>query len=125
MTKRRRVVLLGVLVGGFGVLVVLLVLSRRDDRPSSLKVNYERIQRGMPLDQVEGIIGSNTGEILGKTDGGLKALGMVEKHWGARDGMASIFFDQDGRVTYKRWDPPRPSRFESLFRELHQLIGRK
>jgi hypothetical protein len=83
--------------------VALLVLWLLPARPAVTKANFHRIEIGMPLAEVEGILGADR---WGRVSLKSRALlyGNKVATWGGDDGFAWIALDERDCVVSKLWD---------------------
>jgi hypothetical protein len=123
MTKKRWIVLAGMLAAG-GCLT-LAVLALLPPRPGVTRANFERIEHGMTLEEVEKILGGEGPDspVLGPLDMNMKTSGPVtELHWvhPDRTTLVAVDFDGDNRVVRKwYWEESPPTFMQKLKRLLH------
>jgi hypothetical protein len=125
MTKRRWVVLVGLLA--VGVCLTLAVLALLPPRPGVTKANFDRIEDGMTRQEVERILGgpgsllAENGKIIG-SPGKRFAINGDLFLWGHPLNNTNVFvsFDDGDRVIgkdWKDWGPP-----ETFLQKLQRLL---
>jgi hypothetical protein len=99
--KKRLIVIAGVLA--FSAAVALLVLWLLPVCPGVTKANFDRIEIGMTLSEVEAILGDDRGSraTFGSDINPPDARGRAG--WGGEDGVAFIGFDMHWRVVHTDW----------------------
>ena len=110
MTKKRWIVLAGVLVAC--VWLTLAVLPLMPPRPGITPANIQRIEEGMTLAEVEEILGGPGVERWPRFD--THVVTWNHPHDGT---YVRVGFDRDNRVIGKDWGPP-----ETLLRKLRRLL---
>ena len=93
--------------------VVLGVLSILPPRPGVTKANFDRIEKGMTLGEVELIIGQR-GLLAYRWDGIVSG-----GHWEAEDGSSTAIMFVDGCVDDKRWLDSDETILDKIRRWLH------
>jgi hypothetical protein len=104
--KKRLIVSAGMLTLSAGA--AFLVLWLHPARPAVTKANFDRVETGMTLGEVEAILGADKGSLI---DIDIKLpVGHELETWGGEDGVAWIIFDEHIRVHHKVWidSPPLP-----------------
>jgi hypothetical protein len=93
--KKHRLLLIASLP--VAIAIILGVLAILPPRPSVMKVNFDRIENGMKVEEVAKILDMKLGNSLSDMAGGPLTLGI-----NAPDGHATIEFS-DGSVISKAW----------------------
>jgi hypothetical protein len=125
MTKRRWVVLVGLLA--VGVCLTLAGLALLPPRPGVTQANFDRIEDGMTREEVERILGgpgrlvAKNGEIMGGPGAAFVMNGNLFLWDNPRnDTIVSVSFDDANRVIgkdWKDWGPP-----ETFLQKLQRLL---
>jgi hypothetical protein len=104
--KRRYLTVAGILA--VCICLTLGVLAIMPPRPGVTKANFDRIEEGMTLPEVEAILGSDRGS-RGIVTEVFLPIGHEIEEWGGDEGFANIVFDERRRVIRKDWnDAPLP-----------------
>jgi hypothetical protein len=111
MTKKRCIVLAGLLA--IGVCLTLAVLALLPPRLGVTQANTARIEDGMTRQEVETILGGEG--IHGYYP--LNGCNIVVWSHPRNDTWVRVFFDDDNRVTAKEWGPQ-----ETYFQKLCNLF---
>jgi hypothetical protein len=122
VTKKRWMVLVGLLA--VGVCVTLTVLALLPPRPGVTQANFDRIEVGMTLEEVETILGG-PGDLIAKNGTLIGAPGAAVAVEGNlydwchpwRSTNVSVSFDDRDRVVWKSFFP------ESYFQTLCSFFG--
>ena len=99
--KKRYFAVAGLLTACF--CVILAVLTVLPLHPGVTKANFDRIEIGMTLPEVEAILGTDRGSRPILTDIMLP-IGHEVEEWGGDEGFANIIFDEGKRMVRKDWD---------------------
>jgi hypothetical protein len=112
MTKKRRSLLLVGIIVAF-VAVSLVVLATMATGPGVTKANFDRVEIGMTLSEVEQILGGP----------GVPFQGFVNQPstlvWSHEDGAMAFVEAKDQTVASKTWHPSRETLTDKLRRWLH------
>jgi hypothetical protein len=114
--KKRLIFIPGLLT--LAAAMALLVLWLVPACPAVTKANFDRIEIGMSLAQVEAILGTDRGDrgIPACDEEGHILLEWDEAMWSGNDGIALIALDEHGQVVRNRWrDDPLPF-FKQIWR---------
>jgi hypothetical protein len=118
VTKKRFLLIVSLPLTAVVVLVGVVALLPPDDRPGVTKANFDRIQEGMTLAEVEEIFGSDR-------RGSLEAVSYLIHEeagwddWLLDDGSNLSIRFVDNRVAGKRWLPSNERFFDKIRRWLH------
>jgi hypothetical protein len=98
--KKRYLTVAGLVTACF--CVILAVLALLPPGPRVTKTNFDRIEIGMTLSEVEAILGTDRGSRPIDTDIMLP-IGHEIEEWGGDEGFANIIFDERKRMVRKDW----------------------
>jgi hypothetical protein len=98
--KRRYYAIAGLFPACFCVILALFAIL--PPRPGVTKANFDRIEVGMTLPEVEAILGTDRGSRPIVTDIMLP-IGHEIEEWGGDEGFANIVFDEHKRMVSKDW----------------------
>jgi hypothetical protein len=96
MTKKRWMVLASLLAAG--VCLTLAVLALLPPRPGVTKANFDRIEEGMTLDEINTILGRSPDNVIEKNN-----QGEIWQYWTDYDGEVWILLGNDSTLSDKRW----------------------
>ena len=103
MTRRR---LLPIVSLPLAVTVIVGVLAMLPPRPGATKANYDRIENGMRLEDVESILGGAGMPIHGTVFDGKQ--GHSRWRWDSDDGIVTVILTEQSRVRDKWWGEWQP-----------------
>ena len=113
--KKRYLTVVGLLTAV--VCVILTVLAMLPLRPGVTKANFDRLEIGMTLPEVEAILGIDRGSRPILTDIMLP-IGHEIEEWGGDEGFANIIFDERKRMVRKDWESAPLPFLERISRRL-------
>jgi hypothetical protein len=124
MTWKRRLAVISLFVVLVGIGVGLAMMLTPDHRPGVTKANFDKLQEGMSIEQVETWLGADSRRLFGFGRSGLGAS-TFNQTWIADDGArAAITFslqygvDEDWKVASMTWTDSTETTWQRIRRWL-------
>jgi hypothetical protein len=124
MTRKRRYLISAAVLAAC-ICIALGVLALLPPRPGVTKANFDRIEVGMTIADVDekfaplSELDERIEDFLGEESNRLPQFkGKRHIQWDGREGICQFLFDANGRVEKKTWHDHEPSFIKRFFRGL-------